>query len=749
MTEKTKRLFSLGNKEEWKDFALKKAVWVFAGIALETGASDLSAAPAAYALLAGVSGAKTWYVLAGGILGAVIHGFPAAFTSIAAMAIVLAARMLPDLKRVSVRAVERFFAAAGACFFSRVTLAESTADFLAVAVAAVCAGAFAASIVRLESALEKGIDLKKPTVRAHFGVAAGLAFLSLGALDYPFANIGRLVFGAVFLYILSEKSLEAALTAGVAGLFGLCAADSEMGAGAAGFALAAVACGMFKKRGKIVCALGYVFFAAAGTLVSGADEGSIRIMTETIITAAIYVVMPKAKPKESAGISDNTAAMLLCERLNYAADALRGVGAGISAASEALEEKYAFTSESIAERAADRVCRSCPKSMLCWGEKYELFRAEFERLVEQLRTGFPLTDNSMNGECAQICVYPSGVANALTEEYSRYLSAKRDEQRIGEIRRIYSDRLLSTEQILRDLSRADILDDPDREAEKRAEKLLYDAGVRKPRAFVTAGENGLHFEAYGETEPIIDREYLGKLIGQTLGRAVDVPEISGSGGMYRITANKAHALSLKLGAFQLPKGENDVCGDCYDSFTDADGVFYVILSDGMGTGSRARVDSAMACSVAAKLIKSGISLSAALETVNTVMMIKSSDESYATLDICRIDPDSGECAIYKAGAAATYIRSSDRLIRVSLSSAPAGTGGKINLPAQRLKVSAGDMIVMITDGAVIDERWLARELSAPTPPDELSERIARAARAADSGKDDDISVVAVEVSGRR
>ena len=152
MTEKTKRLFSLGKKEEW--FALKKAVWVFAGIALETGASDLSAAPAAYALLAGVSGAKTWYVLAGGILGAVIHGFPAAFTSIAAMAIVLAARMLPDLKRVSVRAVERFFAAAGACFFSRVTLAESTADFLMTIVAAVCAGVFAASFVRLESITE-------------------------------------------------------------------------------------------------------------------------------------------------------------------------------------------------------------------------------------------------------------------------------------------------------------------------------------------------------------------------------------------------------------------------------------------------------------------------------------------------------------------------------------------------------------------------------------------------------------------
>ena len=746
MTEKTKKLIAMGKAVPWKEIITQKAVWVIAGIALEIGASDLYAAPAASALLAGVSGKKTWLVLAGGILGALVHGFPTALTSIAAMAIVLAARIIPDLNKIKLRAFERSAAAAGACFFSRIAEAEQTTDFFTVVIAGLCAGIFAACVVFLEHYYSKrGLNPNELYVRTLAGIVTALGFMSLGALNYPVVNIGRMIFGAAFLYIISGKGLVWGAVFGIPAIFGLSAANFEMGAGAAGFAAAALISGVFIKHGKIARAAGFVFCAAAGTLVSGADEGSLRIIIEAAAAGALYIFLPTGMLRTETGSSDSATTALLCERLNFAADALAGVESGINAAAQTLSGKYAPSIAKVAEKAADRVCRSCPKSMQCWGKYYELFRAEFERLTEQLRTGFSLSECSLSEKCADICLNPSGVSQAITAEYSRFLSAARDERKISEMRRIYTDSLMSTEQILRDLSRSELEDIPgkipDKAAEKRAEALLRDAGVKKPRAFVTIGANGLHFEAYGETEPLVDKEYLGSLLERTLGREIEVPEISGGGRLYRITTNGTARLCAKLGAFQLAKGQNSVCGDCYDSFTDADGIFYVILSDGMGTGSRARVDSAMVCSVTAKLIKSGISLSSALETINTVMLIKSPDESYATLDICRIDLNSGECAVYKAGAAATYIKSSDKLIRAAISSYPTGTGGKISVPAQRFTVSAGDVIVMITDGAVIDEHWLARELSSPAKPEEISRRIAKAARSADNGKNDDISVI--------
>ena len=52
---------------------------------------------------------------------------------------------------------------------------------------------------------------------------------------------------------------------------------------------------------------------------------------------------------------------------------------------------------------------------------------------------------------------------------------------------------------------------------------------------------------------------------------------------------------------------------------------------------------------------------------------------------------------------------------------------------------------MTTDGASLDEEWLSHELSSTTDPQKLSEKIARTARSAENGREDDISVIAVAV----
>ena len=752
MTEKAAEFSRQTSAHRWREFVKKDLVWAAAGLLMELGSSALSAAPAAFALVAGLSRKRSVSVLFGAAAGALVHGFPAAFIGLAALIIAMAAKIIPDFGKTKIRAAISFFSAGLACFFSRIAETKSTSELLILVISALTAGAFALCVSLLEASVtERGITLSDPRDRALVGIISALVFFSLGQLDYTYINIGRLLMGATLLCVIERKGLVWGAAIGLPAVFGLCAANPEMGAAGACIAFAAAASCAFSRHGKITRAIGFVFLMAAGTLVSHNDEGSWRIFAETLAAALIYVVLPldKIKPAEN-DFSDSEVSLIIRERLNFAADALEGVGAGITAAADALDKKYSFNIESISDRAADKVCRSCPKSMVCWGRKYELFRKEFSRLVMQLRTGFELTEYSLSPDCAEECVNPAGVAKAITAEYSRYISAMSDERRIRELRRIYTDRLAATQEILREISRSGLeirAFGKNRTAEKRVEKVLSENGVEFPQAFITKDRRGkIHIEAYGATEPRVERDYLGTLLGKALGRELEMPEISGSGGRYRITASEVQPLSAKIGSFQLPQGQNKVCGDCCKSFTDAQGALYVVLSDGMGTGSRARVDSAIACSVLSKLIKAGIPLPSALETVNTTLLVKSADESFATMDICKINLDSGECAVYKAGAATTYIKSSNKLIRAALSSPPAGSGGKMSVPAQRFKVSAGDVIIMATDGAVIDEQWLSRELSREAEPKELSERIAKAARAAENGARDDISVVAVAVA---
>lgn len=758
MTEKAAVLEEHGTRRT--GFPLKKAVWGVLALLMELGCSAFSAAPSSAALAAGLNGVSALCAMIGGAFGALLHGLPEGFLGMGAVGIVLAARMIPDLNRPKLRTAIRSASAVAAVFFSRVSEASNASELLSVIVAAVSSGVFALCVCTLSEELKKSersifslfSEMTGPRVSVLVCVVLTAVFMSLGALDYSYINIGRAVMGFAALVLSERKSVSRAAVVIVPVLCGLCLSTSGagIGAGAAVTAVSAIASVLFARSGKMIRAAGYVFICAAGMLVSDVDESGFRILIEAAASGVLFAALPTERicAPESA-FSDKGVAAMIHERLNFAADAIAGIGSGISAAADVLDRKYTLNVNDVADRAADRACRSCPNSMMCWGRKYEMFNKEFNRLVMQLRTGFELTEFSLSPECAELCVDRAGVIKAIETEYSRYISAMSDERRVRELRRIYTDQLSGVRDILRDMGSLNtrvLTAYRDQAAEKRAEKVLKENGVQRPQAFIMQDKNSkLRLEAYGATEPRVTREYLGTLLSGAVGCDLELPEIGGSKDRFRITAAERTKLSAKVGAYQLARGENKVCGDCYDCFTGADGSLYVVLSDGMGTGSRARVDSTMACSVLSKLLKSGVALSAALETVNTVLMVKSADESFATLDICKIDLNSGECAVYKAGAATTYIKSENRLIRAALSSPPAGTGGKLTVPAQKFSVRNGDVIVMMTDGAVPDEQWLSRALSTPSNPDDISERIAKAARNSEHGRDDDISVIAVVV----
>lgn len=729
------------------DFIKGNGIWIFIGALLELGTSDASMAVGAAALGSGLDGACALWALAGGAFGALLHGIPEGLGALAGLAIVLAARIIPNAKNAKIRAGVRFFAAWAACFFPRTAFVTKPSELLLALTAALTAGMFAACVCLLSEAVSvRGFDAMNPSERAKAAIVLGIAFVSLGALDYSVANIGRIALGAGLLLLSARRGAVWSAVFGAAGMFGLCAADAQCGRFSAVILAAAVVSGAFEKHGRITRAAAFVFASCVGALIGGYDEGGWRILTETAAAGVIYVLLPKRRKTEDEPFSDSVVAAMVRERLCFAADALAGIGTGLNAAAETLDKKYCSTLEQTAERAAERSCRTCPNSMTCWGEKYELFRGEFERLTDIMRRGEPLTEQSMSAECAQECVCPAVVIKAITHEHARRLSAAADRRRINEMRRIYIDWLAGVHDILRAMAAGSVPASHHRAAERRTESLLRECGMQNVKAFVTSAQDGrLRLEAYGKGEPCVDLDYLGGLISRALGRETERPVLTACGSKSRITAQEITRFTAKVGTFQLCKGKNRVCGDCCESFIDSQGGLCIVLSDGMGTGSRARVDSTLACSLLAKLLKSGIPLSAALETVNTSLMVKSSDESYATLDICRIDLNSGESAVYKAGASGTYIKSADRLIRAALSSPPAGSGGRLSLPAQQFTVRAGDIIVMMTDGCDVDEEWLSRELSRSGSPKELSERIARAARGAENGKNDDISVVVISV----
>ncbi|MCL2069153.1 MAG: SpoIIE family protein phosphatase, partial [Oscillospiraceae bacterium] len=176
---------------------------------------------------------------------------------------------------------------------------------------------------------------------------------------------------------------------------------------------------------------------------------------------------------------------------------------------------------------------------------------------------------------------------------------------------------------------------------------------------------------------------------------------------------------------------------------------HLILSDGMGSGGKAAVDSTMATGLIAKLLSVGISHEAALKMVNSALLIKSGEESLATIDVCTIDLFTGKAGFYKAGAAPTYILRAGKAGLVESSSLPAGILHGVAFEKSSLTLGAGDLIMMVSDGVTATgSDWILSEMKSIGAQDvqNLCESIANTAAIRRQDKhSDDITVLAARL----
>ena len=169
----------------------------------------------------------------------------------------------------------------------------------------------------------------------------------------------------------------------------------------------------------------------------------------------------------------------------------------------------------------------------------------------------------------------------------------------------------------------------------------------------------------------------------------------------------------------------------------------------MGTGGRAAVDASMAVSIMSKLLKVGFGYDCALSVANSALMVKSQDESLATVDVVSLDLFSGNAEFMKAGAPITFVRQSGKINRIEPTSLPAGILSDIKLTHDNLVLNDGDIIVMLSDGAVsISDKWIGammRDFDGDEIQTLVNDIIDEATIGSKLGRDDDITVIGVRV----
>lgn len=87
-----------------------------------------------------------------------------------------------------------------------------------------------------------------------------------------------------------------------------------------------------------------------------------------------------------------------------------------------------------------------------------------------------------------------------------------------------------------------------------------------------------------------------------------------------------------------------------------------------------------------------------MKMINTIMMMKDGEDSFATVDLVVVDRRSGRTKFYKIGAAPTLIRRRNNIEEVRLSAVPLGIVNGLEIRSEEIFLKKGDFLIMMSDG---------------------------------------------------
>jgi len=213
------------------------------------------------------------------------------------------------------------------------------------------------------------------------------------------------------------------------------------------------------------------------------------------------------------------------------------------------------------------------------------------------------------------------------------------------------------------------------------------------------------------------------------------------------------ARRLDIGKAQLSKDCKGICGDSGSTVLLNEGKQLLLISDGMGTGMKAAKESETAIRILSKLLEAGFNQETAIDTVNTVLMLRGQEESFVTLDICVVDLYSGNAEFVKTGGAPSFIKRGRRVKVVKSDSLPVGMLQKVEKESIVEDLQVGDLVVMASDGLMdaecrTDIQWLLSLLSQAeiNEAQPLAEYLLSKAVAVSGGRlKDDITILVAKV----
>ena len=617
----------------------------------------------------------------------------------------------------------------------------------AEAVAASVAAVAAAPFFRAALEARPGRRWLNAEERAGVFLLWGFMLVGLGRLSLPVA----LCVGGALAQLLTGAGALAGVCTGAALL--IAGADPRMMAlTAVGGATVQLCAGMSRPT-RAACACGTML--AVGLWMNVPPGWLLSTGASSLLVAPMPEPWARALSHLSEKTPDPCDPKRLASRLQRGSVArLRALGAAFGELAEGYGAPASLPDErELVQRLRRQLCEGCAGYAKCWqggGEGGARLLCDLIARAVALSGETPLFEGESPPELCRRCrrgrLIPERIGDML-EDFAR---ARRDGLKRGAENRLISAQFRQARQLIEALARQQggTLRLRYRQA-SRAAVVLERAGIGVESVMALGGKG---VEIVAALKEGCWTRTLARQASQRLSEAFG-RRYAPTGPLGReLRFVRRPRLRVCTGISCASREAGAPCGDSHLACMLDDERLLVLVCDGMGSGEAARRESAVAARLLGRFLRAGATCDLAIETVNALLLNRSGEDMFATVDMLIINLNTGEAELVKLAACPTLILRGEALQRVEGGRLPLGILERVQPGGLRTRLLPGDVLLMASDG-VADaageqalERLMRRE--GEDMPRLARLALASAERACQGGRRDDMTAVCLRVEER-
>ncbi len=531
--------------------------------------------------------------------------------------------------------------------------------------------------------------------------------------------------------------------------------------------------GIFRESGKLLTALSFNIIFVIVTLYSGLFNSV--IFTEVVIGTVAFLFVPKKIYKKIALEinKERKEDHFNEERFNKIKDELtyklRDFTEVLVMMSRSLNslvgnEKLSIKNKghALVENLSDRTCSDCDMRYMCWKRELHQTYNSFADLISNYENNIGVFPNELEKKC----IKKYALMKNLEDIMNVYMINETLRSRMGEGRKILSNHINNMS-----LTIGEIVDEFGSEIhlctdiERNIKKSLLKYGIRFGDLLCYNDKNG-RIKIKMQAENCMGSQSCIKtilpIISETIGKKMSIGSdgcnINVKTNMCEFIIEEAPKYHVNSHAAVATKEGEKFTGDSYTWARTKDGNYITVISDGMGSGPEAGLESKISVEIIEKFMDVGFDEKIAIDAVNAIMSIKfSEDEKFSTLDMSKIDLYTGDVKFMKVGAIESFIKRGNKVEVINANTLPFGVLEEPDIDIVEKNVGSGDFIINISDGILdvkndgsFDTTWLIKFLKETSykQPKELSVAILEKAKELSGGKaKDDMTVVVSKIFG--